>query len=273
MMIGMTNRQNSQGSCRGQPPPRRGAFTLIELLVVVIIIALLAALLLPALARSKLAAQKINCMSNLKQINLAAASYRTDNKGRMVPFAEITWQETLLYDFSKATNLLRCPSAPYQTASQRAEDGGGLDYGKADQSWYYTATVQASYIINGRFYSSNTIGNAIPNYVFANEAAVSKPGRAILFADGIWIDCWPVEQNNAGTDFYDGNSDDTGGPSGAGGIGRLMINRHGGIAAGQASRHCTVTPFPGAINIAVFDGHVATLQLWQWNSGQYVYHD
>ena len=268
----MKTGRHAQASSAGNPPAGGAGFTLIELLVVVIIIAILAAILLPALARSKLAAQKINCMSNLKQINLAAAGYRTDNKGQMVPFAEITWEETLLNDFAKSTNLLRCPSAPYKTAAQIAAAGGGLDYGKADESWYYTAAVEASYIMNGWFYSSDTIGDVMPNDEFLKESDVPQPGLSVLFGDGIWIDCWPVEQNNPGTDFYDGSSDDTGGPSGAGGIGRLMINRHGGIAPSQASRNYTGTPIPGAINVALFDGHVGTMPLGQWNSGQFVYH-
>src|SRR5688572_6782658 len=61
--------------------PRRGAFTLVELLVVIGIIAVLVGVLLPALAQARLRAQTAVCLSNLRQLGQAYYMYVGDNKG------------------------------------------------------------------------------------------------------------------------------------------------------------------------------------------------
>ncbi len=77
---------------RNRQPHGARAFTLVCLLVIIAVIAILAAMLLPALAKAKARAQRINCVNNLKQQCLAFRIWALDHKD-LFPMAVSTNQQ------------------------------------------------------------------------------------------------------------------------------------------------------------------------------------
>ncbi len=107
---------------RGSGCDRRNAFTLVELLVVIAIVALLGALLLPALAKARETGRRSACLSNLRQVALAARLYMDDHGGGLFHHHE-GW---VLDDGTQVDTL---PS----TAAACA--GGGSGNSQAEKPW------------------------------------------------------------------------------------------------------------------------------------------
>ncbi|PWU18368.1 MAG: hypothetical protein C5B50_09275 [Verrucomicrobia bacterium] len=163
------------------------AFTLIELLVVIAIIGVLAALLLPALSRSKLRAQRIKCTSNLHQLGLAANLYWEDNsgacflyggwptnKGRLYWFGWLSdgaegqrqFDATAgaLYQYLKGRGVELCPSFDYVSPQFKLKATG------------------ASYGYGYNLYLSGT-----NNGLAIKIARVTRTSQITLFADAAQI--------------------------------------------------------------------------------------
>jgi prepilin-type N-terminal cleavage/methylation domain-containing protein len=213
---------------------RNRGFTLIELLVVIAIIAVLMAILMPALRRVKEQGKMIACMGNLKQWNLIASMYTSENDGKFwdsdagtPAYWFIRYMDPKIQSWKK-NPIWFCPTA---TKPLIDEFGNQPDSFHIDRAWgiFWGSNlpeegIAGSYGINGYCLiprSAETYESGISVSQGWKTAGEKGASNVPWFSEALRFDLWPLPTDAPATNEFAAWSGNL--------MARTCINRHQGF--------------------------------------------
>jgi prepilin-type N-terminal cleavage/methylation domain-containing protein/prepilin-type processing-associated H-X9-DG protein len=226
-------------------PPRRPAFSLVELLIVLAIIAVLLSLLLPVASRVRRAGRNTACLASLQQWGNAYRLYANANRGKDLVMTPIPnrpdegtppfWWELLQPYRGDVARALLCPEAtdPANAVPRNAFQAWGPDYFWDGPGGKVRGPFVGSYAFNGWLM-----------YPPVDPPARASASTVPVILDGATMAVWPRDSDPPAT--FDANASTILSMRGV----ALQRHPHGGPNATFLDGHAAPVDLPELWNLA-----------------------